>query len=1061
MFGHQVLLCSQARKLAQGNRFAAIQKSMKAIKHVVRVMLLTAAGAFAAPSYAVTFTVDTLDAGTADVNAGDGICQTSTGTCSLRAALEEVNASSLLVALDPALIQFDPSLSGDIVHNGGTPRMHNQTLGSTVINDYLGVGAFLHVDSLRAVTIDFGNRVGAIQRSDNEYAMIYVESNDVVIENFQNSAKRDAVGGGYDDVAGIMGAASSIVIGGSRVTIRNGISADAGTDAMESCISLIDGASAILVEDFYCRGSAGFGLYVDERATVSNVTLNRFETQDGVRFGDIWVEFGEGGLTGDKTVVNGLTITDSEFRSDAINYTMGLRENSVINNLSVQDSAFQGAGVFSIYAYPTSQLGVVTIRNNTATGTRTFFGTDVDVTHTGLLTVSDNILTSVASDGMFLQSPTSGTRIENNRFINQTSAGNVAGIRIATGASGTNNVIRGNLFDQESPTNRFAIWMRAQPEGAGGSGSTGWSIENNTINNIFGDAFGPIYNDGDSNTMISGNTFGEGTRGSPSPDTAPEFDDSFFVVNADAFSNGKIQTWRPTAAATNGVTLTVALAPVDPPLNGNSAPTLPVAIDVYYTETDKAEVYLGRVPGVQLLPLTATFLNAGLSGGAVRAQITDLQGRSSQYSAAIPIVDCLTALPGVSILCPSPPEDPLEVRGTGGGAFGPWMLMALGGLALLRRRAALPLAGLLGVTSAFGAHAEDKESWTSRIYGGAMAGALFTDFDDAKLTRGLQNDGYDVEKVKTDGDDVGYGLWLGYALNPVLGLELAYTTGADERVRFSGSVNDDLKGALDSASPFLTGYGDTYLLRLRYHYALNDRWFLSPHIGAGMTQTRQTFKSGDQTERLEEDTFTWAVGGGVHYALTTNWSVGVGADWYQSDSDNGYSLVGGIVEWRFPRALPESRHELPQPPDVPVEVVPLVEAAAADLIVAAEPPAQTPSVESITLEGVNFELNSDRLTAASSTTLDAAATALQARLEADPQLKIEVGGHTDSTGSEARNLKLSQARAQAVLNHLAEKGVPRDRLIAVGHGASQPLDTNETVEGRSKNRRVELKPASP
>lgn len=1012
-------------------------------------------------AHAATFVVDTLDAGTADANVGNGVCQTATGTCSLRAALEEANAATLLDVLDPVRIEFASSLVGDIVHNGGTPRMLNETLGSTVINDYLGVGAFLHVNSLSAVTIDFDNRVGAVQNSDNEYAMFYIESNDVVIENFQNAAKRDAVGGGYDDAAGIMAGASAIVIGGARVTIRNGLSADAGTDAMESCISLIDGARAVLVEDFYCRGSALFALYVDERASVTDITLNRFETQDGVRFGDIWVEFGEAGETGAKTTVNGLTITDSEFRSAAIDFTMGFRENSVINDLTIEDSLFLGANVFGIYAYPTSELGAVTIQNNLATGTRTFFGTDVNVTHTGVVRITDNILTSVSSDGMFLQSPTSGTRIENNQFIDQVSTGLVAGIRIATGASGTNNLIRENVFDQEAPTNRFAIWMRANPEGPGGSGSSGWSIDNNSISNIFGADFGPIYNDGDNNTLISGNTFGEGTRGAVLNDPAPENDDSFFVVNADSFSNGKIQTWRPTAAATNGLTLSVAIAPVDPPRAGNSEPTLPVSIDVYYTATDKAEVYLGRVPGVHLLPITATFISTGLTGGAVRTQITDLQGRSSQYSAAETVVDCLTALPGLSILCPSAPDDPLEVRGTGGGSFGPWMLIPLLGLALLRLRSALPLAGLIGASSAvgaFGAHAAEKEPWTSRIYAGAQAGGLFTDFDDGGLTRALQDSGYDVEKVDSDSDDLGYGLWLGYALNSYLGLELAYTTGADERARFSGSVNDDLEGALDVASPFLTGYGDTYLLRLRYQHLLSDKWTLAPHIGAGMTQTRQTFSSGEQRARLEEDSFSWALGGRLLYALTTNWSVGLGADYIQGDSDNGYSLVSGIVEWRVPRAFRDQQYDLPPPLPVPVEVVPVADVATDASASPAESPAPAvpPAPESISLDGVSFEVDSARLTTESSKILDEAAAALQDKLAAAPELRVEVGGHTDSTGTAARNLRLSQARAQTVLDYLIGKGIARERVVAVGHGSSQPIDSNDTVEGRSRNRRVEL-----
>lgn len=69
---------------------------------------------------------------------------------------------------------------------------------------------------------------------------------------------------------------------------------------------------------------------------------------------------------------------------------------------------------------------------------------------------------------------------------------------------------------------------------------------------------------------------------------------------------------------------------------------------------------------------------------------------------------------------------------------------------------------------------------------------------------------------------------------------------------------------------------------------------------------------------------------------------------------------------------------------------------------------------------------------------------------------IEISGHTDSEGSDATNEKLSQSRAQAVVDYLVSKGIDASRLKAVGYGESKPIDTNKTAEGRSKNRRVEF-----
>lgn len=72
------------------------------------------------------------------------------------------------------------------------------------------------------------------------------------------------------------------------------------------------------------------------------------------------------------------------------------------------------------------------------------------------------------------------------------------------------------------------------------------------------------------------------------------------------------------------------------------------------------------------------------------------------------------------------------------------------------------------------------------------------------------------------------------------------------------------------------------------------------------------------------------------------------------------------------------------------------------------------------------------------------------------EVKLEIQGHTDSQGSDAANLKLSQARADAVRTYLIQKGVAPDRLRSVGYGESFPIADNAAADGRERNRRVEL-----
>jgi outer membrane protein OmpA-like peptidoglycan-associated protein len=108
--------------------------------------------------------------------------------------------------------------------------------------------------------------------------------------------------------------------------------------------------------------------------------------------------------------------------------------------------------------------------------------------------------------------------------------------------------------------------------------------------------------------------------------------------------------------------------------------------------------------------------------------------------------------------------------------------------------------------------------------------------------------------------------------------------------------------------------------------------------------------------------------------------------------------------------------------------------------------------ESIVLRGVNFLTNSDELTQESIAILDAVAgTLLQ-----NPDLKLEVSGHTDSDGDDAYNKELSQRRAERVRVYLVEKGVRPGNLTAKGYGEEQPIASNDTAEGKALNRRVEL-----
>lgn len=78
-------------------------------------------------------------------------------------------------------------------------------------------------------------------------------------------------------------------------------------------------------------------------------------------------------------------------------------------------------------------------------------------------------------------------------------------------------------------------------------------------------------------------------------------------------------------------------------------------------------------------------------------------------------------------------------------------------------------------------------------------------------------------------------------------------------------------------------------------------------------------------------------------------------------------------------------------------------------------------------------------------------------LRENPNVRLEIGGHTDSDGSEDHNDELSTKRAYAVVDHLVNNGIPAERLEAKGYGATQPLETNDSDESKAKNRRTEMR----
>ena len=110
-------------------------------------------------------------------------------------------------------------------------------------------------------------------------------------------------------------------------------------------------------------------------------------------------------------------------------------------------------------------------------------------------------------------------------------------------------------------------------------------------------------------------------------------------------------------------------------------------------------------------------------------------------------------------------------------------------------------------------------------------------------------------------------------------------------------------------------------------------------------------------------------------------------------------------------------------------------------------------LELLTLNNLIFSRGSDRITEVSFAGLDSLVQWLDGR----PTMVIQLEGHTDFAGNEEANMRLSQARVEAVKEYLVKQGIKKNRVLTKAFGGSQPLFTERTDEAKTKNRRVEVR----
>lgn len=268
------------------------------------------------------------------------------------------------------------------------------------------------------------------------------------------------------------------------------------------------------------------------------------------------------------------------------------------------------------------------------------------------------------------------------------------------------------------------------------------------------------------------------------------------------------------------------------------------------------------------------------------------------------------------------------------------------------------------------------------------------------------------------------------------------------------------------------------VLSLQYYFNPDGKF--QPYIGAGLNYSRfsrESTKGVLSGNDLEfDDSFGPAAQIGADFNLSERWLLNLGVRWIDLDSDvqvNGVDIgeaeldpfvYQAQVGYRFGRPAPAAAAPVaataPPPPPPPAPPPPPPDSDGDGVIDPVDQCPDTPKGERVGKQGctcdvvrqVQFAFASAELTAEGRKTLEEVAETLN-------RLKFVAGtviGHTDSVGPKDYNQRLSERRAQTVVDFLTAKGIAVGRLEAAGRGMSEPIADNATAEGRAQNRRVVL-----
>jgi OmpA-OmpF porin, OOP family len=355
--------------------------------------------------------------------------------------------------------------------------------------------------------------------------------------------------------------------------------------------------------------------------------------------------------------------------------------------------------------------------------------------------------------------------------------------------------------------------------------------------------------------------------------------------------------------------------------------------------------------------------------------------------------------------------------------------------------AALGLVALAGFATPFAAAPADNGGW----YVGGNAGVSLATIDEERIVAGLAADGFTTTSFSDDERDFGFKLFAGRQFGRYFAIEAGYfdlgefsftaTTmpqgTLDGKVRFKGQ-NFDLVGIL----PF------------------TERFSAFGRVGVNVATAKAHFSGTGAVNVTDPDRRKRAAnvkyGLGLEYDFTRNFGARAEFERYRVDDSVGnkgdvdLASLGLVFRFGGPQAAPVVAAPPPPPPPAAPRPPP-----------PPPPPPPEPMLkpEPVVLEGVEFEFDSARLRPNTTAVLDEAVAALRRR----PEVRVLITGHTCTMGPVDYNMDLSLRRAQSVKDYLTQRGIAAERLRVEGAGQRRPIASNDTREGRERNRRVDMK----